>query len=571
MNDVRLRAARRSATAIPLILILTPWVVIAAARPIVELLTTLVDAGVPLPLLRSRADFDASFYAGLVRARLVLPGILSSLAGILLWITRRDVERGRATRTVTALRLRLAARPVWLGVTTVIVVAVALHTALLLVSPKGNDYDASQIVEQALVRAEGDTDRIVPFRDPLSPALLAVQIRFDPRLRDLTPDLIEVDGPHQIPLKQHNVAVIAIGLLVLGLLLRRTIPDPVRALGAWAIVVTVTQRYFVPALVDVNMSEPHGFLMLALTALAAVSLVERATLRLALLLGGALGLLTLAKGSFLLVAPVFVVLLCVLLALDPRRGVDRRRALVVGSLVSVGFLIAHAPFAAERVMLGHGLSPSDRGGVVLAIRAGYQDLESADWRAIVATGGPVSVERWGIDPEDLRSRSGPGSRTFWKSGSDFFTSDREAYAAGRPDLAHSFYARGVASCVAIESAETSESCTGWALDQFRERPTTFARLTAMTYWTDAWFVIDSSPLDLLLNLIIIGALHVVIVASLVRHDAALFALSALPIGLLAFHALATAPVNEPRHMLMMVGLTTAGPLVARLRGFPTES
>lgn len=358
---------------------------------------------------------------------------------------------------------------------------------------------------------------------------------------------------------------------MLGLLLRRTIPDPVHALVAWGLVVAATLRYFVPVLVDVNLSESHGSLMLALTALSAVVLVQRPTVRRALLLGGALGLLTLAKGSFLLVAPVFVVLLCVLLAVDPRRDVGGRRATAVGVLGMVGFLVAHAPFAAERVLLGHGISPSDRGGLVLAIRAAYRDLEPADWRAILAESGPVGVERWGVDPDELRTRSGPGSRTFWKSGSDFFATDREAYAAGRPDLAHSFYATGVATCAALERTPGSESCTDWSIDRFRERPVEYIGLTAASYWTDVWFVVDASPLDVLLNLIIMGALHVVVVRSLLRRDAVLFAMTALPVGLLAFHALTTAPVNEPRHTLMTIGLAVAGPLAARLRIAPTGS
>ena len=86
-----------------------------------------------------------------------------------------------------------------------------------------------------------------------------------------------------------------------------------------------------------------------------------------------------------------------------------------------------------------------------------------------------------------------------------------------------------------------------------------------------WFVVDASLLDVLLNLLIMGALHVVVVRSLLRRDAVLFAMTALPVGLLAFHALTTAPVNEPRHTLMTVGLAVAGPLAARLRSAPTGS
>lgn len=94
-------------------------------------------------MVRSRADVDTAFYAGLIRTRLVLPGILSGLAGVLLWVVGRDVAHGRAAGLLPALRRRLAARSVWLAVTGVVAVAVALHASLVLVSAKGNDYDAA--------------------------------------------------------------------------------------------------------------------------------------------------------------------------------------------------------------------------------------------------------------------------------------------------------------------------------------------------------------------------------------------------------------------------------------------
>jgi hypothetical protein len=268
--------------------------------------------------------------------------------------------------------------------------------------------------------------------------------------------------------------------------------------------------------------------------------------------------LVLAKGSFLLVTPVFAVMLLGLVFLGSPPGAARVRIVAASGLVAAGYLTANAPLAVERLMLDQGLVPSNRGGLVLAVRAGYQDLEPADWRAVYAQGGPVAVERWGIDPEGLRTKGRAGSRTFWKSGSDFFASDRQAYAAGRVDLAHSFYARGVATCSSLESghSEQLESCATWAVKQFRDRPAEYLLLTAAAYWTEFWFVVDGSWFDVFVNLVLMAALHFVALQALLRREAVWFALSALPIGLLAFHALVTAPVNEPRHTLMTIGVAT---------------
>lgn len=559
------KTTRRWLTPTALVLVIGPWLVAAVAPLLVNLVLVLGDAGVPLPIMRSRADFSIDFYISLIRARLVLPGMLTSGAGLLLASVTRELRRDPDALLLDAIRTRLAGRVVWSAMIFVVVLAASAQASLFIISEKGNDYDAAQIVTQALFRASGDASGITTFRDPLSPVLLAAQIRLDPRLETLTPELVEVAGDHQIPLKQHNIVVIGLGLLILGSVVRRTVADPIRALLAWMAVVAVTVRYFSPSLVDVNMSEPHGFLMLACTGLAAVLVVERASPLRALALGSALGLLTLAKGSFLLVAPVFILLLAVLLAVDPAHRLGARRATSAAAVVTAGFLLVHAPFALERAALGEGLSPSDRGGLVLAIRAGYQDLGPSDWKALYAAGGPVSVDRWGVDPQELLTRTGEGSRTFWKSGSEFFASDRAAYVVGRPDLTHSYYARGVATCIAIESgaSDAGSSCTSWALRQFRERPVEYLQTTAVRYWTGFWFVENAGLFDVVVNLVLMGALHVVMVSSLLERDARLFAMSALPVGLLAFHALATHPVNEVRHTLMTVGLTVVAVLTER--------
>lgn len=547
-----------------------PWVALIAARPLVDLLLRTIELGVPLPVMRARSDFSATFYADLVRMRLLAPAILATGTSALVALLARDVDKHASMQIVDALRARLSTRNNWAAVSVLVVIAFAAQVSLFAISEKGNDYDAAQIVTQALIRASDSPEGVTPFRDPLSPVLLAVQLQLDPRLEGFTQELVEVDGPHQLPLKQHNVFVVSLGLLVLGALLRRTVADPVRALVAWIVTIVAAYRYFVPPLLDVNLSESHGFLILALTALSATLLVERPTVPRAIVLGLMLGLLSLTKGSFLLVVPIFVALLLMLLVLDRSAAISRAHSIAIGAVVAVAFLSAHAPFAVERASAGHGISPSNRGGLVLAIRAGYDNLEPADWRAIYAAGGPISIESWGVDPANLRLQSGPGSRTFWKSGSEFFATDREAYAAGRPDLTHSYYARGVASCVALSSNPDPDAptCADWALSQFRENPTEFVLVTIARFWAGFWFVEDASILDVLINFLFMAAVHIIAVHSLLRGRATDFALSALPVGLLAFEALTTGPMNEPRRTLWMVALIVVAVLVPALRKRP---
>lgn len=542
-----MRAVRRD----PLLLIgtgliLAPLVVLAAVPLIVRWTLALDEGARRLPIMRTRDQFSADFYAQLARNWLTLPAVLCIVAGVLLVLVALD-----RTPSDDGIRLRrriarvLQRRIVWLLLSGMVLLGAGAFASEFLMSEKSNEYDAAQNVEQALVRA-GRVDRPVSnYRDPLPPVMLGLQMRLDPRLQSFGLEQIEMPGPHQLPLKQHNLGVILVGLLLLSFTARAALTNTLTAFIVWVVIVLFSLRYAIPVMVDSNMSEPQGFLFLAAATLfayrAAHAVSDRSIAVGLLLTGASLGLLSLAKGSYLFVSIVFMVLFAGFRASEASGFRWQRLLRGLGLLLS-GFLLVHAPFAIERVQLDQGLFPSSRGGMVLAIRAAYADLDRSDWIALLAEGGPLPVEAWGVDPDDLRRVDGPGSRTTWKR-SEFFEADRVAQNAGLPEDAHSFYSQGVGECARLGS---DAACRAWGVEQFRADWLQYARITAVVYWSEFWVFIQRTVVDAAINLIALGGLHVALVMALWRRRADLFALSALPIGMMAFHALTIAPANETR-------------------------
>lgn len=513
------------------------------APSFVRILLRIDEESRRLPIMRSRDSFSADFYGGLVQNWLSFPTSILISVGILTMLAASDKRSAGGPRQ--RIQVALQRKTVWVALSAIVLIGAGAYTSAFLISENPNDYDAAQNIEQALIRAGRLDQAPNNFRDPLPPVMLGLQFRIDPRLESFGFELTEVAGPHQIPLKQHNLVVIFTGLFLLSLTARSVFSDRIVAFAIWVVVVLFSLRYVVPVMVDSNMSEPHGFLFLSASTLfahrATQALGQRSRSIALLLTGVSLGLLSLAKGSYLFVSLVFMVLLAALMAGDAQMGKWRSWLQRLGFLL-IGFILVHAPFAVERLLLNQGFFPSSRGGVVLAIRAGYVDLDRDDWIALYAMGGPLPVEYWGVDRADLQRVDGPGSRTYYKR-SEFIDADRVAQHAGRPEDAHSYYSQGVGECFRLGE---DRACRRWALEQLSSDWRHYARITAVVYWSEFWVFMQQSVFDALVNLVAFGGLHVALMLGLVRRRDDLFALSALPIGMMAFHALTLGPVNLTR-------------------------
>lgn len=554
----RLMSTPKSAGLVGSGLTLIPVLIWWHSPAIVRLVLTLDAEPRRLPVMRSRDEFDATFYGELFQNWLSLPTALSVAFGLLVLTIARDERASGGLKD--RFQHALQRRPVWLVLTAVILLGAGTYMSAFLINENANDYDAAQNVGQALIRSGRLDGAPNNFRDPLPPAMLSLQFRFDPRLSAFQYEHIEVAGPHQIPLKHHNLALIVTAFFFLSLTARSAVKDRMSGFIIWVMVILFSLRYAVPVMVNSSMSEPHGLLFLSASTLFAHR-ATRATNRRALgaqlsLAGGMLGLLSLAKGSYLFVSLAFMVLLAALMAMN---ATDNRwkHALRNSSFLMLGFLLAHAPFAVERAQLEQGLLPSNRGGMVLAIRAGYSDLDRSDWTALVAVGGPLPTEAWGVDSGDLKRIDGPGSRTTWKR-SDFIDADRVAQSAGRPEDAHSFYSQGVGQCARLGA---DRACREWAIEQFRSDWSHYARITAVVYWSEFWVFMRRSVVDAAVNLLVFGGLHVALAVSLWQRRPDLFAVSALPLGMMAFHALTIAPVNLTRFGRMNAPVVALGTLI----------
>lgn len=494
-----------------------------------------------LPLLRSADDFGADFYLTQIQNRLLFPSGLSMTIGLLLLISaiRRD-ESDRIESPQTAVRRVLSKSYMWLFAVTLVVGIVSIETNNRWISPKGNDYDAAQNVEIALARAGMSKARITNYRDPFGPLLLSLQFRLDPRLEDFRVEDIELEGLHQIPLKQHNIALFGLSLFALSYLMRQQVTCRLLAFLYWLIAVLFARRYVLPFLVDSNLPEALGAFLVICSVLAALLAARNPTKAYSAILAGfLLGLLSLAKGQFLLVAPVYILLTSLLLLREP---VPPQVVLQFGSLFFAGFLIAHAPFALERASLGQGSWPSSRGPVVLAIRAGYVEMQEDDWRALLAVGGPLPVEVWGFEEDELLRRGGRGSRTSWRK-AEFTDADRIAAYSGLPDDAYSYRDQGLGECV----RRSSSDCQAWALNRFTSNFRQYLRLAATVYWQEFWVFEQKGRFDALLNFLTSGALHLAALLSIWRKSAMYFIVSALPLGMIKFLSLVGAPANWIRN------------------------
>jgi len=389
--------------------------------------------------------------------------------------------------------------------------------------------------------------------EPLHVALLAAQIRIDPRLSDARDAGRIGEGAPSRAVKQQNL--LWAGLLLAGvafqvMLLRegRRGRALLAALAVVAVTVAVLEN---PDVVDRNLAELPAAALVIWAGVLATRLAERPSWRRAAVLGLTVGLLTLTRAVFAYVAVPYALLLALLVGLEmrPRAGKTAAARHAGALLLSgiVGFAMIVGPWAARNAAVFGDAGIAERGGEVLAIRVGKNAMDGYQLRGAVVhwtatEARPILARLLRVDLADFAAD---------RPLAVLLRDDEDARARGQSiyrlvnadvsDRTAALIAQGQDRVLArsLAEAEAGEE----ALRQLREQPSRFLRTTPMFLWRFSWPMNLSTsvprPILALLNPLGMAALILTAGSALIQRHAVRFAVVGLPAGTAAFYALVT--------------------------------
>ncbi len=432
----------------------------------------------------------------------------------------------------------------------VLVLLVRLNVAII--GEDAQTRDAAQNVRFGYAFADDGTfstvrDDPTMYREPLPIAAIALQLRIDPRLADVTLRELSRDGPAIRALKQQNL--LWAGLLLAGVALQTwRLSTRRRALLAGAAVVAV-HAVFIETVADRMLSELPSAAFIVWAGLFAQQALSTRRLLPAVTLGALIGLAALTKASMLYIGLVYVLLLAVLLVLSGRRSL---REVGVGALaVLVALSAVVGPWMARNAQNFGAASIADRGGLSLWYRAIYEqaspeELRGSWYEFTPLPLRPVAGAILGVAPEDL---DGPLRRVA-RFHPDESEEQRSFYSLARVDrvtLSEEYLEAG------IETRDQArvladQDLIRQGLEVLQRDPLLFLRTTPMFLWRGSWPILAAplvpQPLLGLINPAAMGALLLVGVGSVLRRRPERFAVVGLPLGVVAFSALLT--MYEPR-------------------------
>jgi hypothetical protein len=393
----------------------------------------------------------------------------------------------------------------------------------------------------------------VPTRtaEPVHIALLALQVRIDPRLTEARETGVVAAGAPSRAVKQQNLlwsAALLSGVAVQALLLRSGRRDRVvvAALAMGAVTLLLLENVDV---VDRNLAELPAAALVVWTGVAATELLRRRSVPVAAGVGVMLGLLVLTRAAFLYVSAPYLVILLLLVAREDRRSDSTSILMRVGPLVLatvVAFVAVVGPWALRNQTTFGDPGLTERGGEILHLRAAKNSMDAYQHRGAWVYWAPLPMQgplarALRVDRDDFRSGRplAPVARyddEVDAFGESFYRSAKNAVWERRVEL----MALGLSDAEAREQAE--DELGALALAQFRDRPTSFLRTTPVFLWRFLWPMNSSltvpRPLLAIVNLAGMAALVWAAVSGLLRRPV-LFAVAGLPAGATAFYALVT--------------------------------
>jgi hypothetical protein len=389
--------------------------------------------------------------------------------------------------------------------------------------------------------------------EPLHVALLAAQIRLDPRLADTRATGLVGEGRASRAVKQQNL--LWAGLLLTGtaaqvLLLRRGRRD--RSLLAGIAVVVVTLAVLEnPDIVDRNLAELPAAALVVWAGVLATRTVERPTSRHAALLGVLIGLLALTRAVFAYVAVPYALGLALLVGLGlwPRVG-PAPAARRIGALLLVGmagYAAIVGPWMLRNAAAFGDVGIAERGGQVLSIRASKNDMDEYQLRGAIVhwtatEARPPLARLLGVDLADFAADR--PLAVLMRDDEDERAREQSLYRlvnAAIEARASELMAEGLeeAAAFSLAEAEAGEE----ALRRLRERPARFLRTTPAFLWRFSWPMNLSTSVPrlilALLNPLGMAAIILAAGSALIQRHAVRFAVVGLPAGTAAFYALVT--------------------------------
>ena len=411
------------------------------------------------------------------------------------------------------------------------------------------------------------------YREPLPVAAIALQIRFDPRLRGVALEELDRSGSEIRALKQQNLFWAA--LLLAGVAVQTSRLSSSRHRRVTAVVaVVLVHAVLIETVADRMLSELHASAFLVWAGVLGQSWVRERRVRDGLLVGAAIGLGALTKASLLYVGIVYLLLLAIVLILHDRGA--RRDAVVFVCVGLAALAVAVLPWMARNAASFDSWSIADRGGLSLWYRAVYVDATPAELRGSWFDFSPrplqpIAGRILGVQEEDLNGplrrvhRFHPDDPVERLSFYEIARSDRrlrtDAYlAAGIPE-------RSSARVLADKDLRSE------GLQVLRQDPWMFVTTTPMFLWRGTWPVkaapLVPVPLLAILNPAGMFVLLAAGVSAVVRRRPERFAVVGLPTGVVLFSAFLTMyepRFTEPALPTMMILLVVAGSrLIVRLR------
>jgi hypothetical protein len=453
-----------------------------------------------------------------------------------------------------------------------------------------------------LARTGAFTASGAPTREvePLHVALIALQVRLDPRLAEARATGVVAEGEPSRALKQLNLlwgALLLSGVAAQVRLLQQGRRG--RTLTAAVAVVAVTVLLLEnPDVVDRNLAELPAGALVVWCGVAATRFVRRPGGALAVGLGALLGALALTRAVFAYVAIPYVALLVLLLWLhgrrsagpetpatpassadpadpaDPTMSARRLATLVLAGLVGFGVVVG--PWAVRNTLTFGDPSIAERGGEVLTIRANKNRMDGYQLRGAVVhwtptEGQPLLARLLRVDLADF-ALDRPLA-VLMRDADDDELREQAIYRRTQAAIAErttALVAEGESRPAARGLAEAEYGAL--ALQAMRDDPLATLRTTPAFLWRFSWSMNASSTVPRpLLALISLGGMAALLTAAawaLVRRRPELFAFVGLPAGATAFSVLVTHALSRyarplaPTMVILMV--VVAARLVERV-------
>ena len=445
-----------------------------------------------------------------------------------------------------------AQRP-WVILFGILIFSLLLRTDIAIIDDAAQADDAAQNLEYGFMlgttgRFAAESGELTMYREPLPVAMTALQVRFDPRLREVTLDAIREGGPAARALKQQNLlwgALLLVGVALQVWRLASRHRGPLAVAG-----VLTVHLVLVEAVSHRNLSElpAAAFLVWAgILASAIVAAGPRVTPRAILVRGSALGaalaLAALTKASLMAIGVTYLVVLALLVLLRERRESPRILLGLLVALLSASLLVG--PWMFRNAAEFGAFSIADRGGLSLWYRAIYEDATPreirASWYAFAPPPAqPVVGALLGVSQEEIDAEL-PRVHRDSLDGDHDAPSFYQLARRDRSDLVVEFIESGLPPQQARVRAD--QQLFERSVEVLRRDPQLFVRTAPLALWRGMWPV-PRAPLVALPVLAVISvagmaALLLTGVLSALARKPRLFAIVGLPFGLVLFSALFT--------------------------------